>query len=353
MLTKRKKYFFVVLTLLVSILLTDIGAQTIYYIYRGRPTWKKATEIFNASGITYQTNDERYISLKQNHISEDNEHGYTWIISTDEYGFRIGKQKPSEISNIVFLGDSVPFGYGVNSEDSVPSILHEILLNKGIDIGIINAAIPSYSLDQSVHRYKYEIVNKFPSNVIILQIFDPASQLSLLGKKWDVSLNSATLPAWHASYNSSIYNSNICDYSAICYLLRRYFGKTKEDTIEPLNIDDEMTISNYKTSIKKSLDILNQTAVDTEIFLLLPVTVSKKSWAKASKEGKKTISVLNSVLKEYADSNEKIVFVDTIALFKNHADKKIFIDSCHLSSFGAKLQAELIAQELFNNNLSL
>lgn len=341
----RKTHFFVLLIFLGSILLIEIGLQTIYYVYRGRPTWK-ATEIFNYSEFTYPTNDERYVSIKPNYIT-GNSNG--WSISTDNYGFRIGKQKPSNVSNIVFLGDSVPFGYGVDSEDSVPSILHELLLNKGIDVGIINAAVPAYSLDQSVQRYLKEIVNKFPSNVIILQIYDPVSQFVLMGREWEVSLNWTTFPRWYSHYQS-----DICNYSSLCYLFRRYIGEKKDDMTDLLEIDDTIAFSNFKKSINESLNTLYMAAVDAEKILLLPVTVPNKSWSNMSKEHRAAISVLNSTLEEYAHSSDKILYVDTVSLFKNHDDEIIFIDRCcHLSSKGAELQAELIANELFNNKLKI
>ena len=94
-----------------------------------------------------------------------------WGIVTDKYGFRKGNNKLSKRNNIVLIGDSVLFGWGVNSENSVPRKLHDITINNEIDIGIINAAVPSYSLDQSLHRYIHEIYNKkIPHDLIILQI---------------------------------------------------------------------------------------------------------------------------------------------------------------------------------------
>ena len=339
-----KTHFFVLLIFFVSILIIDFALQAIYYASRGRTTWT-APELFNYSDFTYFTDDERYVSIKPNYVTDTK----GWKISTDKYGFRIGKQKPSQISNIVFLGDSVPFGWGVDSEDSVPSILHEILLNKRSDVGIINAAVPAYSLDQSVQRYQHEIVEKFPSNVIILQIYDPVSQFVLLGREWEVSLNWTTFPGWYSNYKS-----DICNYSSLCYLFRRFFGEKRGQVPELLDINDKIAFSNFNTSLKESLNALHLAAVDTELILLLPVTVPKKSLSSVSDPHRMAISALNSALKEYADSSDKIVYVDTISLFKNYDDEKIFIDKCcHLSSFGAELQAKLIAEVLFDNNLKI
>ena len=338
-----KTHFFVLLIFFVSILIIDFALQAIYYASRGRTTWT-APELFNYSDFTYFTDDERYVSIKPNYVTDTK----GWKISTDKYGFRIGKQKPSQISNIVFLGDSVPFGWGVDSEDSVPSILHEILLNKRSDVGIINAAVPAYSLDQAVQRYQIEIVNKFPSNVIILQVYDPVSQFAALGGEWDVSMNWTTWPGWH-----SYFTTDLCDYSSLCYLFRHYFGEKKVMT-ERLDIDDMIVMNNFKVQIKKTIIAMHQASVEAEMIFLLPVTVPKESWLKASNEHKAAISALNSALKEYANSSDKVLYIDTIALFSNYADEQVFIDRCcHLSSVGAELQAELIAKELFNNNLKI
>lgn len=99
---------------------------------------------------------------------------------------------------------------------------------------------------------------------------------------------------------------------------------------------------------------MHLTAVDTEKILLLPVTIPKKSWSEMSKERKMAVRILNSTLEEYAHSSDNILYVDTISLFRDYDDKKIFIDECcHLSPFGAELQAKLIAKELFNSNLKI
>jgi len=55
------------------------------------------------------------------------------------------------------------------------------LQGEGFSTPIINAAVPSYSLNQAVYRYIYEIQNIFPVSVIVLQAYDPAGNF-LLGR---------------------------------------------------------------------------------------------------------------------------------------------------------------------------
>ncbi|MDH4028120.1 MAG: SGNH/GDSL hydrolase family protein, partial [Nitrospirota bacterium] len=313
-------------------------------VYRGRTTWEPREE-FNFKEFTYFTDDERYVSMKRNYKNEDYQ---GWSIFTDEYGFRSGKQKLSETANIVFLGDSVPFGWGVDAEGSVPSILHEILSAKGIEIGIINAASPAYSLDQAVQRYMKEVAGKFPSDVIVLQTYDPAAQFTLLGRKWDVSINWTTLPPWF-EHNKS----DVRDYSALSYLFRRYLGK-EEQVKELLEIGDKTAVSKFSGAIVKTLNALQESAADAEKILLLPVTVPRGTWDGMTDKHRTAINAMNAALMDYAEKNNKVLYVDTVSLFKDHDDEEIFIDRCcHLSPYGARLQAGLISGTLLKSNLRI
>ena len=165
--SSNKKILFTFISFIFSVLLLDIGLQIIYVILKGNPAWD-LQNYFRMPDMTYIVNDGRFVSLKPNFEKVYNE---KWTLITDSHGFRLGKNKISEKNNILFIGDSVPFGWGVNVEETIPEKLNDLLIMNNIDVGIINAAIPSYSLDQSVHRYIEEIKDKFPKFFLLSKIF--------------------------------------------------------------------------------------------------------------------------------------------------------------------------------------
>jgi len=238
-------------------------------------------------------------------------------------------------NNIVFIGDSVPFGWGVEGSSTVPSKLHKLFSEEGKNIGIINAAVPSYSLDQAVHRYKNEIAGKFHALATIIQIYDPASQFAGLGPDWDVTKNWTT--RWKKPERSSDKVSDrifIFRYSAIYYICSYIYRMIH-------------AFEKYSDSITISLGTLYQEREDDERILVLPVTIPKKSWEKSSLMRKMSIYMLNRTMKNYAQKHNSVTYLDTINLFEDEADKNVFIDSCcHLSEYGATLQAKFIANNL-------
>jgi hypothetical protein len=89
---------------------------------------------------------------------------------------------------IVFLGDSVPFGWGVEDNESVPSAFRR-LVPPDRGLGVINAAVPSYSLYQAVKRFEYEIAPRWPVAVVIVQVYDPVGQFLIWGRQWDEKMS--------------------------------------------------------------------------------------------------------------------------------------------------------------------
>lgn len=97
---------------------------------------------------------------KYGHLSgyRPNAEGYSWgvQVSMDEFGFRkiprTVRPPPGDRPSIVLLGDSVPFGVGIEAEEIFPSIMARELK----DIEVYNTAKTSTGLD-----YYAGVVNHF------------------------------------------------------------------------------------------------------------------------------------------------------------------------------------------------
>ena len=113
-------------------------------------------EIFRVWGFSELTTNDR-VTLKKNHETKVDD---KWMVYTDENRLRTrsiidNKNINTDIQKILFIGDSVPFGWGVSYENSIPGILE----NKFSKMTVLNGSIPSFSLSQSVERFEKEMID--------------------------------------------------------------------------------------------------------------------------------------------------------------------------------------------------
>lgn len=97
-------------------------------------------------------------------------------LSINDWGFRgaqIPKAKPANTVRIAALGDSTTFGMEASSDDAVWVAQTVRSLNDGAAGGArfdaINAAVPGYTLDYSIHQMQAEVAEFSPDIVVLLQ----------------------------------------------------------------------------------------------------------------------------------------------------------------------------------------
>jgi len=337
-----KKTIFAVIALLSAVAISEMGMHLIDALVRGTFVWQR--EEFPIDEYAQLVSDERYVTGKPNYRNTNYQDGTApWDLEIDSAGFRVGLNRGSKGGrNIVFIGDSVPFGYRVGSKDTVPSILQDLLKQHSDSRGVINAAFPSYSLDQAVHRYHYELVGRYDIDSVVLQVYEPAAQFAMLGRDWDVTKN------W-ASYSQKRNTFPFLRYSSLWhvfwYLHDALFFKSAQ---RPLDIDDRPAIGKYVASINASLDLLrHDTEGRVKRVLILPATPPPQTWTKVSGPHKTALTLLNQTLEDYAQDHMQMQFIDTNELFSSDKDGLSFIDECcHLSHDGAVRVANLIAAHL-------
>src|SRR5262245_147521 len=111
----------------IVILGIELGSQILFFVHKGYFLFqRRPSEEFNIRDFLVLTNDARGFTAIPNYI---NPSSGGWFLSFDAFGFRRGKQTTSSSSqpNIVFIGDSVPFGWGVSDHSSLPSQFFERL----------------------------------------------------------------------------------------------------------------------------------------------------------------------------------------------------------------------------------
>ena len=119
------------------IIITTLSAEVISYILLKFDS----TELFQIRNFTEKTNDKRIFTLRKNFSKNINKQ---WSVISSNERLRISKydDKTSNYlsesnldEKILFNGDSVPFGWGVNAEESLPYFFQ----NSKIKIWAINS----------------------------------------------------------------------------------------------------------------------------------------------------------------------------------------------------------------------
>ena len=337
--------------LIVAIGLTELLAHLVYRGWRGEFIWEgeasgyaKAQDVFSVRDFIYEVDDERYFTHKKNYAyskSKSDADG-VWSLTTDEHGFRAGTHKyGSQQQNIVFLGDSVPFGWGVGDDETVPSKFYRFLeqVEDEPSYGVVNGAIPSYSLYQAIKRYDYEIRHTLPVKYIVLQTYDPVNQFEKFGRQWHKNLN------WYTQRWAAVSTPPLLKYSALYWLLTESRRFVSNPELDP---NDRIAFDNFQAENIASLDELHALLRADEVgLILLPVTVPEAAKQKKSAARQAAIAAHNETLKDYAAAHPDVYFFDVEAYLYQYGADDVFIDSCcHLSEVGATLQAEFILTEL-------
>jgi hypothetical protein len=178
---------------LIVLISVEATAQFLYRIRYGQFVWR--TENFRVRDFHRVVSDARHVTTLPN-FSDPNYFGVGRSLSIDAYGFRSGAQSTNpDCPSIIFIGDSVPFGWFVSDRRSMPSKLFEYLGKANDARCVINAAIPSYSLFQAVARFEREILGKFKSDSVYLQIYDPVFGFVHFGAQWRPEVDWFTEPA--------------------------------------------------------------------------------------------------------------------------------------------------------------
>ena len=151
-----------------------------------------AGRIFDPVGISYYPEMARYLDtmIVEEPIGYRNRPGlvgnYFGVpVSINKYGMRddeITQKKSHNEFRILLLGDSVPFGIGVTSENMLSMQLQD-MLNKGnsteLKYRVLNMGVPSYNTEQELIQLKNTGLMFEPDIVLLL-----FSQNDIENKMW-------------------------------------------------------------------------------------------------------------------------------------------------------------------------
>ena len=328
----RKTFIIFVITLICIILLECIATVGLNF-----KIFKNLNHTFLTFNFTEIINNN-FLNLKKN-VSLKNDIS----IFTDINRLRVKEENFSHNLNdnsnkIVFLGDSVPFGFGVNYEDSIPGNLEKI--NKKITV--INAAVPSYTIKQSVSKFIKEFKDVKNINYIYISNFNPLDLYLMFGEKWDESLNWSNHTEYFAQdlffykYKSLPIWGEISLFKILRKIHVLRFFETPDNIIYQRNSATEKKLLIYVTS---ELDRLSK-KIDKDTIVIFTPIMSPLNFYKGNLEDKNNkdrlnlINKVNNHLKLYNKNN--FIYLDTIEILNSFIEKDLFIDDCcHLTPFAA------------------
>ncbi|MBT8523619.1 hypothetical protein G6735_04745 [Polynucleobacter paneuropaeus] len=327
-----KKLFFYLILLLIVVLSIELVSYAANYIM----VMRKPHGIFSIRDFTELVDDARFVTMKKDFSYVVSNGKDAWNIETDENRFRVPPRVDKDWRDkgdiFLFIGDSVPFGWGVDAQSSLPYLFQEKNKRK---FNVINAAIPSYSLAQAVERLQVEFSSVKNISYIYLQIYDPVSQYAQYGTHWHESDNwtNASIRLKDTcsivSTKSILYMSNFLRLANDIYLK---FSKCSSFATQPNSESDQRFINHIKSQLKKASDFAHKKhAILIVAPLVRPPKASSPEYLPETYA--RATELLNNTFK-----NESFTygyrFIDLTLLLNEDID---FIDlCCHLSLGGAQ-----------------
>jgi hypothetical protein len=313
----------------------ELGSQLIWRVAKGQ--WvlqQRRQEQFNVRDFTVLTDDARGFTAQPEYANPDY-HG--WRLSFDRWGFRQGAHVPllRQLPLIVFLGDSVPFGFGVNDEQTLPSQFSALL---PVESHVVNAALPSYNLAQAVARYAIEIHGRFAVDTVYLQTYDPASQLTSRGAAWQMHHNWMNAPGLHHQAWWSTYSAT---GAILHHLWLRVHGEPPR--VERFDPEDHETAERVVAAVAGELDRLWTLAQEDGAtrLILAPITIAPSAHDTLSSRRLAAIALVNHAVWMWAiNQRPMVIWVNTIGVVSRAPEAEVFLDQCcHLTAEGNRLMA--------------
>ena len=319
------------------------------------------TELFSIRNYIEKTNDNRIFTLKKNYEDDELDHTYegrTFSIVTSSERLRISKKNKNNLSiknktdkqKFLFIGDSIPFGYGVDAEESLPFYFQ----NYNKNLIVLNGAIPSYSISQSVERYNKEFKDIKNIKYIYLQLLSPAPEYGIFGVDWQVNdtwanFSEQVLRPYH------LVNISIPYYGDSFFLdflrkkiYRQALKKKKTGNLQQKqNKQSDIKFVNY---LNLNLNnFYNLTKNNDTILILSSANIPRFSAKTRTAEYERAIKLLNKTFSDFSLKKNDVFYFD-VSNELNINSKEMFIDyCCHLSAKGAELMAKKLTEFIKKN----
>ncbi len=282
-------------------------------------------------------------------------------VAINERGFR-GPVVPYERTpgkhRVVFLGDSITFGYGVRDDEVVTERVRALLAGGGIDVEVVNTAVPSYNTEQEVTSYELQGRRYRPDWIVVGVCWNDINdksdvRVTASGELVDAHAASANTTAELRSSPTGYALRNALKRSRLlygslerwrAYWASRTLGDHMAVRMDVLNGRDTPRVAAGWSSVETALRRLQAMASEDGARILLvmfPIPMTLESDMPASSYPKR--------LAEFA-AREGLPFVDLTDAyrkqFRGHESLFIAYDGDHPNAAGHDLAGAEIARVL-------
>ena len=180
-------------------------------------------------------------------------------VYTDEYGYRYSEKIiENKLENIVFLGDSFTYGYGVEYKDSFTGIIE----NKLENYEIYNLAVPGYGIQKYYYQLNEFLKTNQASKIFLVLDMTDVSDAAFRWKKID-ELETPVIKSKRVIKNISNWkkfkNSNFKGSRIIIYNLRNFIRFLKLQVISKKMSSKDLALSSEIANFTyKKLDSNNR-----------------------------------------------------------------------------------------------
>jgi lysophospholipase L1-like esterase len=271
-------------------------------------------------------------------------------------GPEINYERNTSSVRILYLGDSVTFGYKLKShEESFPYIIESILEEtKNIDIETINAAVDGYSPWQEQIYLEKEGIKYSPDIVILSFVLNDVTE------KFHLMQFGGSGIGWQLSHSYYSINDWFKNNSAVYFLIDRIRtrislgsdpqkGAVTQEIVDVLDLAKSPNDIRVNQAWKDTLENLEKIILFCRnnniplVFICFPYTFQYDDMEKLSSP---QIVFQEFALKQNVPSLDLLPLLNNYMQEHNMKPKDIFLDHAHLSPVGSKVVAGMIADFL-------
>lgn len=349
----KVKLLLALISTLSSLLIGEVAAQLFYFKQNGRWLWSALSEF----KVTYAkpVNDRREFTLNPGYRDQS--------ISINELGFRGPLVDPVAAQGtpvVCIIGDSVPFGYGVNNNESYPYLLDQLFQSSGKYVRVVNAGVPSYTLRQSFDRLWKDVLPHYACTVVVVQAANDFSLLTNYRDDWTPDLT------WASMRFKDSWRPPLVKYSAIVtymdnFTTRRehekhpYESHKKYPTTRLLAFLEPMLTEQIQLLQAKHIPLV---VLPIDLFYYETDTEARNShlalmsrWGAHYAVWHENVGEINDLLRNVSRGKNGAYFLDIRAEMDSQDRNTTFIDIIHYSPRGANFVAERLFDFLLANNL--
>ncbi len=284
----------------------------------------------------------------------------TRINSKGLRGPEIEYEKPGDTKRILFLGDSVIFGYKLNSyRETIPYLIQERLNEKhNLKVQCINSGVSGYSPWQEYIYLKKEGIKYDPDLVVIGFVLNDVTEKFAL-----VRFGGKGLGKLSETYLSVI--DTLAEDFALVFFMRKLsrrvvFGEDSSQMaheMESLNVKSLFTkpdAPNIRKAWKLTLEHLDDIVLfcrERDIPFLLIVFPYQLQF-----DEEREPPIPQEIIGEYA-RNEGVTYIDLLPSLEEKMSNldveeyDVYIDSLHFSTLGCRIVADIVSDFLIDSEM--